>query len=88
MSENKKVEEKATSSEKKVAKTNKPGIFAKLGKLFVGSVRELKHVTWSSKRSATMNSILVVVVLLIVGGVLGGLDMLFNWVLRLVMDIY
>ena len=63
-------------------------MFSKLSKLFVGSVRELKHVTWASKRSATMNSILVVVMLLLVGGVLGGLDMLFNWVLRLVMDLY
>ena len=89
MSENKKIEEKATSTEKtKVAKNKNPGVFGKLAKLFVGSARELKHVTWSSKRSTTMNSIMVVIVLLLVGGVLGALDMLFNWVLVAIMNLY
>lgn len=83
-------EKKVTSTEKtaKVSKNKKPNIFTKLGGLFKGSWRELKHVTWSSKRSTTMNSILVVVALVIVGTIFGLLDIGFKELLIFVMDLY
>ncbi len=81
---------KVTSTEKTKAapKTKKPNVFSKLGGLFKGSWRELKHVTWSSKRSTTMNSILVVVTLILVGAIFGLFDIGFSKLLTFVMDLY
>ena len=82
--------EKSAKTEKaKVAKKDKkPNIFTKLIGLFKGSWRELSHVTWSSKKATTRNSILVVVALIIVGVIFGLFDMGFNKLLIFVMDLY
>ena len=88
MSEIKKNETTSTEKTKTAPKSNKPNVFAKLGGLFKGSWRELRNITWSSKRSTTMNSILVVVMLIIVGTIFGLFDIGFSKLLTLVMDIY
>lgn len=79
---------KPESKEVKPAKVKKDGWFKKLLKLFKDSKSELKKITWSGKRAATKNSILVIAVLVVVGLIFGLLDMGFNWLITTIIDLY
>ena len=82
--------EKSGKSEKsKVAsKPKKDNVFKKLANLFKGSWREMKNVTWSNPRSTTMNSILVVVALILVGAIFGALDLGFSSLISFIIKIW
>ena len=76
------------SKETKPVKVKKDGVFTKLFKLLKGSKSELKKITWASKKATTKNSILVLVVLVIVGVILGVLDIGFNWLINTIINLY
>ncbi len=71
----------------------KPGFFKKLGnsfkrisKFFRDTFGEMKKVVWPSKKQIINNTIIVLVVVLAASVLIFGLDTLFGFVLRLVLD--
>ncbi len=82
------IEKKEKAPETKPVKVKKEGFFKKLFKLLKDSKSELKKITWAGKNATTKNSILVIVVLIIVGIILGGLDMGFNWLITTIINLY
>ncbi|RPF47488.1 preprotein translocase subunit SecE [Hydrogenoanaerobacterium saccharovorans] len=70
------------SSEKK----SKPGFFKKMGKSFKDMKGEVKKIVWPSKSSIINNTIVVIVVCLIFGAFIWGLDAVLTGLVRLVLN--
>ncbi len=69
-------------AEKKPAKKDKPSFGARIGKFFREYKAEMKKVTWPSKEDTLKNTVVVAVTVIIVGAVIGVLDVAFSEGLR------
>ncbi len=67
---------------KKPAKKDKPSLGARIGKFFREYKAEMKKVTWPSKEDTLKNTVVVAVTVIIVGAVIGALDVAFSEGLR------
>ena len=79
MAENKTTEtavaEKKTD---KKPKTDKPSLFARIGKFFKDFKSERKKVTWASKEDTMKNFVVVAITVVIAGVAIGVLDLAFS----------
>ena len=84
MAEIEKTEAKAqeAKADKKPAKKDKPSLAARIKKFFREYKAEIKKVTWPSKEDTLRNAVVVAVSVIIVGAVIGLLDMGFQEGLR------
>ena len=84
MAEIEKTEAKAqeAKNDKKPAKKDKPSLAARIGKFFREYKAELKKVTWPSKKDTLRNTVVVAVSVVVVGVVIGLLDVAFTEGLR------
>ena len=71
-----KVQEKKAA--KKPAKDKKPSLFARIGQFFREYKAELKKVTWCSREDTFKNTVVVGVSVIVVGIVIGVLDVIFT----------
>lgn len=80
MAEIEKTEVKAQEkkADKKPAKEKKPSLFSRMAKFFREYKAELKKVTWSSREDTFKNTVVVGVSVIVVGVVIGLLDIAFN----------
>ncbi len=62
------------------------GVFKKIGKFFRDVVSEMKKVAWPSKKQIINNTLIVLSVVLIAAVFIFGLDSLFGFILRLVLQ--
>lgn len=77
---------KSKSSDKKAAE-KKPSVFSKIAKYFRECKSEVKKIVWPTPKATFRNMGIVLVVLLVIGLLIFGLDTGFVALLRLVMDI-
>ncbi len=77
---------KAKSSEKKAAE-KKPSVFSKIAKYFRECKSEVKKIVWPTPKATFKNMGIVLVVLIVIGLLIFGLDTGLIALLRLVMDI-
>lgn len=86
MAENKKIEaakDEVTEAKKDVKKADKkPARKNRIGKFFREYRAEMKKVTWASRKDTIRNAIVVAITVVVVGGVIGGLDALFDLGIR------
>ena len=80
-----KAQEKKT--EKKPAKDKKPSLLSRIGKFFREYKAELKKVTWASREDTFRNTVVVGVTVIVVGVVIGVLDLLFNEGLSILVNL-
>lgn len=59
-------------------KAKKPGVFSRIGKFMRDYKAELGKVTWASKEDTLKNFVVVAVTVVIVGAVIGVLDIAFS----------
>ena len=57
----------------------KESIFRRIGKSIKGTKSEFKKVVWSTKKQLVNNTLIVIAALIIIGLVIFGLDMLFQF---------
>lgn len=69
------------------AKAKKPNVFKRIGKFFTDLVSEMKKIVWPSRKQTLNNTLAVVVIVLIAAVVLVGLDLLFGWLLDLLIRL-
>ena len=73
-----------------VKKEKKPGkisgFFKGLGKFFRDTATEMKKLAWPSKKQVLNNTWVVIVVVILAGLVIFGLDSLFGLILKLVLN--
>ena len=60
-------------------KTNKVGFFRRIGRSLKATKSEFKKVTWPTKKQLINNTLIVIAALIIIGLVIFGLDMLFQF---------
>ncbi|MDE7389600.1 MAG: preprotein translocase subunit SecE [Lachnospiraceae bacterium] len=65
----------------------KPSIFSKIGKYFRECKSEIKKIVWPTPKATFKNMGVVLVVLIVVGLFIFGLDTGFGALLKLIMDI-
>ena len=53
-------------------------IIQKISSFFKDAISEMKKVTWPTKKEATKNTLIVIMVCIAVAIFLGGIDFLFN----------
>ncbi|MBQ8552279.1 MAG: preprotein translocase subunit SecE [Clostridia bacterium] len=84
MAEIEKTEAKAQGkkTENKPVKKDKPSIGARISKFFREYKAELNKVTWASKEDTLRNTVVVAVTVVVVGAVIGVLDVVFTEGLR------
>ena len=72
--------EKVDKAAKKAAKakSDKPSLGSRIAAWFRGFKAEFKKIVWVTPKNVAINSAIVLVVVLIVGAVLFGLDTLFS----------
>ena len=63
-------------------KAKKPGVFSRIAKFMRDYKSELGKVTWASKQDTLKNFVVVAVTVVIVGVVIGALDVAFSEGLR------
>ncbi len=73
---------KEAKTEKKPVKKDKPSVGARMSKFFREYKAELKKVTWASKQDTLRNAVVVAVSVVVVGAVIGALDIAFDAGLR------
>ena len=71
------VAEKKAKKEVK-AKKDKPSLGSRIASWFRGFKAEFKKIVWVTPKNVAINSAIVLVVVLVVGAVLFGLDTLFS----------
>ncbi len=77
----------AEQSKKKAGPLSKVGnVFKKIGKFFRDVVSEMKKVAWPSRKQIINNTLIVLAVVLIAAVFIFGLDTLFGFILRLVLQ--
>lgn len=69
-----------------MAASNKKNIFSKMGSFFRSCIGEIKKITWPSAATTTKNFGIVVLVIVVAGLLIFGLDMGLYKLLSLVMD--
>lgn len=69
------------------AKAKKPNVFKRIGKFFTDLVSEMKKIVWPSRKQTLNNTLAVVVIVLAAAVVLVGLDLLFGWLLDLLIRL-
>ena len=74
-------------SAKKPANKKKPNVFKRLWKYLVACKGELKKITWPTPKQTTKNFLIVLVVILVMGLFIFGLDQGLYKLLGLVMDM-
>ncbi len=62
------------------------GSFKRIGKFFRDIVSEMKKVAWPSKKQIINNTLIVLAVVLIAAVFIFGLDTLFGFILRLLLQ--
>ena len=72
---------------KKPANKKKPNVFKRLWKYLVACKGELKKITWPTPKQTTKNFLIVLVVILVMGLFIFGLDQGLYKLLGLVMDM-
>lgn len=73
--------------EKKEKKPNKfLGFFKGLGKYFRDTATEMKKIVWPGKKQIWNNTVVVIVVVILAGLLIFGLDTLFGFILKLVLN--
>ncbi len=72
---------------KKPANKKKPNVFIRLWKYLVACKGELKKITWPTPKQTTKNFLIVLVVILVMGLFIFGLDQGLYKLLGLVMDM-
>ncbi len=86
MAENQNIDtakEEVTETKKEAKKANKkPARKNRIGKFFREYKAEVKKVTWASREDTLRNTILVAITVIIVGGVIGALDAVFDLGIR------
>ncbi len=69
----------------------KKNIFKRIGSaiagFFGGIASELKKVTWPSKKELLKSTLAVLIVCVVIGGIIFGLDALLDYLLKLVRNI-
>ncbi|PIR78563.1 MAG: preprotein translocase subunit SecE [Candidatus Magasanikbacteria bacterium CG10_big_fil_rev_8_21_14_0_10_36_16] len=59
-------------------------LLSKIGQYLKDSIKELKKVTWPTKKQITVYTIVVIAMSLVVAIYFGILDYFFNWLLELI----
>ena len=77
----------AEKSSKKPANKNNPNVFKRLWKYLRACKGELKKITWPTPKQTTKNFLIVLVVILVMGLFIFGLDQGLYKLLGLVMDM-
>lgn len=81
------IEKKAAETTEKVdkaakkavkAKSDKPSLGSRIAGWFRGFKAEFKKIVWVTPKNVAINTVIVLVVVLVVGAVLFGLDTLFS----------
>ena len=81
------VPEKAAKVAKKEKKPSKFfGFFKSIGKFFRDVVAEMKKIVWPTKKQVLNNTLIVIAVVIIAGLLIFGLDTLFGFILKLVLQ--
>lgn len=70
-----------------MAETKKPGIFARLSRSFKDMRGEMKKVVWPTKKQVWNNTLVVLGVCLISAILISGLDSLFSFLVRLLVQV-
>jgi len=90
MAENEAKAVKAEKPAKAEKKEKKPfflvRFFRWLKKFFRDTHTEMKKVVWPSKKQVVNNTVVVIIVVIIAGLVIFGLDSLFGFILRLILQ--
>ena len=68
-------------------KTNKVGIFRRIGRSLKATKSEFKKVAWPTKKQLINNTLIVIAALIIIGLVIFGLDSLFSLLAKLVLGL-
>ncbi len=76
-----------TAADKKVKKEKKNGFFSKIGKYFRDVKGEFKKIVWPSKSQIVNNCVVVLVMVLVLGVVVWGLDLLFGFLRDLIINL-
>lgn len=66
------------------AKAKKPNVFKRIGKFFTDLFSEMKKIVWPSKKQTWNNTVAVLVIVLVAAVLVVGLDLLFGWLLGLI----
>lgn len=61
-------------------------VFAKSGKFFKDVKAEFKKVIWPTPKQAVKNTIIVIVCVVVVGLLIGILDMAFSWGFKMLLN--
>ena len=77
----------AKKKSKKPVNKKKPNVFKRLWKYLVACKGELKKITWPTPKQTTKNFLIVLVVILVMGLFIFGLDQGLYKLLGLVMDM-
>lgn len=75
------------SNEVTTVKEKKPGFFQKVGKFFKDLKSEAKKVVWPTPKQVVNNTWAVIVSIVIVGILVGGLDLFFGWIRDLIIRV-
>lgn len=70
-----------------MADAKKPGLFARMRRSLKDMRGELKKVVWPTGRQVMNNSVIVLVVVVLSGAVICGLDALFSLVIKLLLKV-
>jgi len=80
-------EKKGKEADKKPAKKNKTGFFARVAKWFKEMKSELKKVQWPTAKTVAKNTGIVILCVIIVGICIGVFDLLANRVITALLDL-
>ena len=59
---------------------------SKIATYIQASIKEMKKVTWPTKKETYRYTVLVIAISLIIAAFLGGLDYLFNFLLQILLN--
>ena len=69
------------------AKAKKFNFFKRIGKFFTDLISETKKIVWPGKKQVLNNTVATVVIVLIAAIVIVLLDMLFGWIMKLLIGL-
>ncbi len=70
-----------------MAEAKKPNVFKSIGKFFSDTVSEMKKIVWPSWKQVWNNTVAVVVIVVVAAVAVVLLDMLFGWLLELLIGL-
>ena len=71
-----------------MAEKKKTGFFSRIGKYFKDAKGEFKKITWPSKKQVWNNALVVAVMVLLFAVATWGVDLLFNFLRDLLLNLF